>query len=372
MTTLKDIVRFSRIPTNGINLHVAEAGPPGGPLIFLLHGFPEFWYGWRNQIAPLAERGFHVIAPDQRGYNLSDKPADIGSYDLDRLAADIVGLADHFGVEQFAIVGHDWGASVGWWAAGKYEQLPALAVELAQLPVELIVAVSGAAAAAQHATPTMPIVFVAVGDPLTTGLVQSLARPGGNVTGITNWADVLMGKRLELLKEVVPGLSRVAVLWYKAQSTGGTPSALQELEHAAGALAIPLDIMEVQGLQALEGDGSALNTTQADALIVLPSVLFYQQRVRLVELLAQHRLPAMYAAREFVEAGGLLAYGPFLPDLFRRAATYVDKILKGAKPADLPVEQPTKLEFVINLKVAQALGLTISPMLLFRADEVIR
>jgi putative tryptophan/tyrosine transport system substrate-binding protein len=259
------------------------------------------------------------------------------------------------------------------WAAGNFEHLSALAVELAQLPVEVIVTVGlPATVAAQHATPAIPIVFVAISDPLESGLVRSLAQPGGHITGISDWNEVLMGKRLELLKEVVPGLSRVAALWYKARSTGGTPSALRELEHAAGALAIPLDIMEVQGLQALEGDGSALNTTQADALIVLPSALFYQQRARLVELLAQHRLPAMYAAREFVEAGGLLAYGPFLPDLFRRAATYVDKILKGAKPADLPVEQPTKLEFVINLKAAQALGLTISPMLLFRADEVIR
>ena len=190
------------------------------------------------------------------------------------------------------------------WAAGQVEQLAALAVELAQLPVEVIVTVGAATAAAQRATPTIPIVFVGVGDPVASGLVRSLAQPGGNITGIANWNDVLMGKRLELLKEIVPGLSRVVALWYKAQATSGMPRALRELEQAAGALALPLHIVEVQGLQALEEVGSALTTTQADALMVVPSALFFQQRTRLVEFMAQHRLPAMYEGREFVEAGG--------------------------------------------------------------------
>ena len=258
------------------------------------------------------------------------------------------------------------------WAAGQVEQLAALAVELAQLPVEVIVTVGAATAAAQRATPTIPIVFVGVGDPVASGLVRSLAQPGGNITGIANWNDVLMGKRLELLKEIVPGLSRVVALWYKAQATSGMPRALRELEQAAGALALPLHIVEVQGLQALEEVGSALTTTQADALMVVPSALFFQQRTRLVEFMAQHRLPAMYEGREFVEAGGLIAYGPSLPALWRRAAHYVDKILKGTKPADLPVEQPTQFELVINLKTAKALGITIPPTLLFQADEVIQ
>ena len=164
----------------------------------------------------------------------------------------------------------------------------------------------------------------------------------------------------------------MVALWYKAQATSGMPRALRELEQAAGALALPLHIVEVQGLQALEEVGSALTTTQADALMVVPSALFFQQRTRLVEFMAQHRLPAMYEGREFVEAGGLIAYGPSLPALWRRAAHYVDKILKGTKPADLQVEQPTQFELVINLKTAKALGITIPPTLLCQADEVIQ
>jgi ABC-type uncharacterized transport system substrate-binding protein len=259
-------------------------------------------------------------------------------------------------------------------AEGKPERLPALAAELAALKVDVIVATGGtlAALAAKQATRTLPIVFTAVADPVTSGLVTSLARPGGNVTGLSILASELVGKCLEQLKQAVPGVSRVAVLW----QPGGVPERtdkdiLRGAEVAARALGVRPQFVEARGPADFDRAFSDMTRARAGALPVVQSVMFNTERRRLVDLAAKTRLPAVYPWREFVDAGGLMAYGANVADLFRRAATYVDKILKGAKPADLPVEQPTKFEFVINLKTAKALGLTIPQSLLQRADEVI-
>ena len=255
----------------------------------------------------------------------------------------------------------------------KLERLPALAAELVALKVDVIVTGSTPAAlAAKQATRTLPIVFVAVGDPVGSGLVTSLARPGGNVTGLSNLAPELVGKCLELLKQAVPGVSRVAVLWQPGAVGERTEKdMLKEAEVAARALGVRLQFVEARGPEDFDRAFSDMTRARAGALTVLGSAMFFSERRRLVDLAAKNRLPAVYPWREFVDAGGLMAYGPDLADLFRRAATYVDKILKGAKPADLPVEQPTKFELVINLKTAKALGLTIPPSLLGRADQVI-
>jgi putative ABC transport system substrate-binding protein len=259
-------------------------------------------------------------------------------------------------------------------AEGKSERLSALAAELVALKVDLIV-VAGtlAALAAKQATRTLPIVFIAVGDPVTSGLVTSLARPGGNVTGSTVLDPALVGKRLEQLKQAVPGVSRVAVLWqpgFLPERTG--KDILKETEVAGRALGVRLQFVEARGPADFDRAFSDMTRARAGALTVLGSAMLFAERRRLVDLAAKHRLPAVYTTREFVDAGGLMAYGPNVADLFRRAATYVDKILKGAKPGDLPVEQPTKFELVINLKTAKALGLTIPQSLLQRADEVIQ
>ena len=204
---------------------------------------------------------------------------------------------------------------------------------------------------------------------LTSGLVTSLARPGGNVTGLSILAPELVGKCLELLKQAVPGVSRVAVLWQPGALGERTDKdMLKEAEVAARALGVRLQFVEARGPDDFDRAFSDMTSARAGALTVLPSTMFLSERRRLVDLAAKNRLPAVYPWREFVDAGGLMAYGPNLADLFRRAATYVDKILKGAKPADLPVEQPTKFELVINLKTAKALGLTIPPSLLQRAE----
>ena len=258
-------------------------------------------------------------------------------------------------------------------AEGKLERLPALAAELVALKVDVIVAASTLAAlAAKQATRTLPIVFAAAGDPVASGLVTSLARPGGNVTGLSILAPELVGKCLELLKQAVPGVSRVAVLWQPGALGERTEKdMLKEAEVAARALGVRLQFVEARGPADFDRAFSDMTRARAGALTVLASVMFFSERRRLVDLAAKNRLPAVYPLREFVDAGGLMSYGPNVADLFRRAATYVDKILKGAKPADLPVEQPTKFELVINLKTAKALGLTIPPSLLARADEVI-
>ncbi len=258
-------------------------------------------------------------------------------------------------------------------AEGKLERLPDLAAELVALKVDVILA-GGApqALAAKQATRTLPIVFAAAADPVTSGLVTSLARPGGNVTGLSSFSPELVGKRLEQLTQAVPGVSRVAVLWQPGGLGERTEKdMLKEADVAARALGVRLQFVEARGPGDLDRAFSDMTRARAGALTVLTSLVFLGERRRLVDLAAKNRLPAVYPQREFVDAGGLMAYGANLADNYRRAATYVDKILKGTKPGDLPVEQPTKFELVINLKAAKVLGLTIPPSLLLRADEVI-
>jgi len=259
-------------------------------------------------------------------------------------------------------------------AEGKFERRPALAAELVALKVDVIV-VGGTpdALAAKQATKTIPIVFAYAADPVASGLVTSLARPGGNVTGLSILTPELVGKCLELLKQAVPGVSRVAVLWHPGALGGRTEQdMLKGADVAARALGVRLQVVEARGPDDIDRAFSDMTKVRAGALAVLPSTMFLSERRRLVDLAAKNRLPAVYPWREFVDAGGLMAYGSNNADLYRRAAIYVDKILKGAKPADLPVEQPTKFELVINLKAAKALGLTIPQSLLGRADEVLQ
>jgi len=256
------------------------------------------------------------------------------------------------------------------WAEGKVERLPDLAAELVRLKVDLIAAGgTQASQAAKQATNTIPIVMV-VSEAVGTGLVTSLARPGGNITGLSVLNPELSGKRLGLLKEAVPGLSRVAILWH-----GGHPSAIlamQAMEAAGHSLGLRLQSLEVRGPSDFERVFEAATREGAEALIVLASAFFGAEQRRIVDLVTKYRLPSMFPWQAYVEAGGLMSYGPSLPDLWRRAATYVDKILKGAKPTDLPVEQAMKFELVINLKTAQALSLTLPPSILFQAGEVIK
>jgi ABC-type uncharacterized transport system substrate-binding protein len=258
------------------------------------------------------------------------------------------------------------------YAEGKYELFPDFANELVRLKVDVIVAVPTAAAlAAKNATGTIPIVTVAVFDPVESGLVASLARRGKNVTGLTLIAGTeIVGKYLELLKESLPKTSRVAVLWNPANAAH--PSLVRAAESSARALGLQLQLAGARGPDEVDHALAAMTREHAGALMVLPDSMFVAQRTRLAELATKNRLPAMYALRLHVEAGGLMAYSANLPDSARRAASFVDRILKGAKPADLPVEQPTKFELVINLKTAKALGLTIPPSVLARSDEVIQ
>ena len=258
-------------------------------------------------------------------------------------------------------------------AEGKLERLPALAAELVTLKVDIIV-VPGVppALAAKQATRAIPIVFAAVSDPVESGLVTSLARPGGNLTGLSVLTPELVGKRLELLTQAVPGVSRVAVLWQPGQFGERTEKdTLKRLEIAARALRVRLQFVEAQGSADFGRAFSEMTSARAGALDVLTSSMLFVERRRLVALAVKNRLPTVFAFREGADAGGLMAYGPNVADICRRAATYVDKILKGAKPHDLPIELPTKFELVINLKTAKALGLTIPPSVLARADQVI-
>ena len=258
-------------------------------------------------------------------------------------------------------------------AEGKFDRLPALAAELVALKVDVIVApTTPAALAAKQATRTIPIVFNA-GDPVGIGLVTGLARPGGNATGLSALTVDLVGKCLELLTQAVPGLSRVAALW--APGTYGErmeKDMLKGAEVAARALGLRLQFVEARGPSDLEGAFSDMTRAHAGALTVLTSPMLFSERRRVVDLAAKNRLPAVYQFREYVDVGGLMSYGANAPDLFRLAATYVDKILKGAKAADLPIEQPTRFELVINLRTAKALGLVIPQSLLLRADQVIQ
>jgi len=259
-------------------------------------------------------------------------------------------------------------------ADGKIERLPGLATELTRLKVDLILAgATPAARAAQQATTTIPIVASAMGDPVGDGLVASLGRPGGNVTGTTFLGPELVPKRLELLKEALPKVSRVAALWHPGAFGDRTTSdMLKETEIAARALGVHRQLVEVRSPADLDRAFSMMVRDRADALLVFPSPMLFAERKRIVDLATKHRLPSMFNAREFAELGGLIAYGANLADLTRRGATYVDKILKGARPADLPVEQPLKFDLVINLRTAQALGVTVPQSLLIRADDVIQ
>jgi len=256
-------------------------------------------------------------------------------------------------------------------AGGQAERLPELAAELVRLQADVIVSPSTPTAlAAKNATKTIPIVTVGVGDPVGLGLVASLARPGGNITGLTAVVTPeIAGKQLALVKEAVPKVSRVAVLWNPANP--GTALFLREAEIASRALGVQPQRLEARSLNDFDSAFAAMTSKRVGALLVLGDVMFLTHRIRLADLAAKSRLPAMYSVREFVEAGGLMSYGQALSDLFRRAATYVDKILKGAKPLDLPIERPTRFELVINLKTARALGLTIPQSLLLRADQVV-
>jgi putative ABC transport system substrate-binding protein len=256
------------------------------------------------------------------------------------------------------------------YAEGNLDRLPALAAELVRLKVDVIFAeTTPAVQAAKKATTTVPIVTVS-GDPVGFGFVASLARPGGNITGLANLSPELVGKRLDLLKEVVPRVSRVAVLFNP--DSPGAALRMRETEAAAPSLGIKLQPVEVRGPNDLEHAFSAMKKERAGALIPLTSPLISDQRKQIVELAAKNRLPAMYDSRVFSEAGGLMSYGTNLADLDRRAAMYVDKILKGAKPGDLPIEQPKKFELIVNLKAAKQIDLTIPPNVLARADRVIK
>jgi putative tryptophan/tyrosine transport system substrate-binding protein len=258
------------------------------------------------------------------------------------------------------------------YAEGKLERLPDLAAELVRLKVDVIVsAPTQAALAAKKASATIPIVFTDIAsDPAEVGLVSSLARPGGNITGLNVIAADLDGKRLELLKESFPKVTRVALLWQSGGTRGNLT--LAEMEAAAKALGLKLLSLEVRSLDDFEGAFARAERDGAQALITTPNPLINTQQRRVLDFAAKNRLPAMYQTSEWVEAGGLMSYAPNFTDLWRRAADFVDKILKGAKPADLPVEQPTKFEFLINLKTAKQIGLTIPPNVLARADRVIR
>jgi putative ABC transport system substrate-binding protein len=257
------------------------------------------------------------------------------------------------------------------YAEGKFDRLPALAAELVRLKVDVIVT-SGppVTRAAKEATNTIPIVMANEADPVGSGVIASLARPGGNITGLSQLSPELAGKRLELLKEVVPKLGRVAV--FGTSTSPSTAPSLKETELAAGALGVKVQYLDVLDPKDIEIAFRAASKGRVDAVLVLGSPVLNAQRKQIVDLAVKSRLPAIYPQTEYTEAGGLMYYGANTPDLFRRAATYVDKILKGTKPADLPVEQPKKFEFIINLKAAKQIGLTIPQNVLARADSVIK
>jgi putative ABC transport system substrate-binding protein len=257
------------------------------------------------------------------------------------------------------------------YAEGKFERLPDLAAELVRLKVDVIVTTSSAGImAAKKASATTPIVFAAAADPVGTGIVSSLARPGGNITGLSLMAPDLDGKRLELLKEAFPNIVRVAFLWRTGGPRGNL--ALTEIEAAAKALGVKLLSLPVRSLDDFDSAFARAKRDGAEALITNPSSLINTQQRQVLDFAAKNRLPATYPASEFVEAGGLMSYAPNYTDLWRRAADFVDKILKGTKPADLPVEQPKKFEFIVNLKTAEQIGLTIPPKVLAQADKVIK
>jgi putative ABC transport system substrate-binding protein len=254
------------------------------------------------------------------------------------------------------------------WADGHVERLPALAAELVRLAPEVIVA--GSAAAARQATATIPIVVTVLNNPVGSGLVAGLAHPGGNITGLSTMQEDTVAKELELLETAVPGAMRIAVLVDLGNpSHGGVLQTLRQAAQRSGTTLLPI---EARAADEVDGAFAAMARERADALVVLGGPLVFTQRSRIAELAASHTLPAIYYERELAAAGGLMSYGADLKDMNRRAASYVDKILKGAKPADLPIQQPTRFELVVNLNTAKTLGLTIPPLILARADEVIQ
>ena len=256
------------------------------------------------------------------------------------------------------------------WAQSDYDQLQKLAAELVGLKMDLIVTGgTNAGIAAKRATSTIPIVMASGGDPVASGVAASLSQPGGNLTGMTSINRELAGKRLELLRNVAPRASRIAILWDERNE--GNRLGVNDTEAVAKTLGLTIHSVPMRSFEALEAAFATVARGRADALIIFTISSLFPYRRRVAELAVKHRLPTVVGVREYVEAGCLASYGTDYPDLFRRAATFVDKILKGAKPADLPVEQPTKFELVINLKTAKALGLTIPPSLLQRADQVI-
>jgi len=256
-------------------------------------------------------------------------------------------------------------------AEGRLDRLPDLAAELVRLKVDVIVSLgTQGVTAAKNATETIPIVMIAVRDPVGAGLIASLARPGGNVTGVSGYAGLeTVAKQLELLKETVPKIRRVAILLNPTNAYHSL--AMREVNVAAQTLGVQLQLLEARGPNEFDGAFAAMVKERVGALLVLSDVIFNSHASRLADLAARSRLPTAYAVRESVEAGGLMSYGPSFLELYRRSAAYVDKIVKGAKPADLPVEQPTKFELVINLKAAKALGLEVPPLLIAQADELI-
>jgi putative tryptophan/tyrosine transport system substrate-binding protein len=256
------------------------------------------------------------------------------------------------------------------WAEGKLDQLPELAAELVRLQVDVIVTLAPQATlAAKQATQTIPIVFVAMGDPVASGVVASLAQPGGNVTGTTRMLSEMSAKHVELIKETVPSLAKLAVLWNPTNSSHAP--ALQAVDTAARALSLQAQPLEVRAAAELDGTFDVIVREKADGVLFIADPVFFIALKRMADFVASSRLPAIANFTEFPKLGGLIGYAPSIPDEFRHAASHIDKILKGAKPADLPVEQPTRFQLVINLKTAKALGLEVPPTLLARADEVI-
>ena len=318
--------------------------------IFVLALFAA-WFAAEAQVAGKVPRLGVLLTGSQSGY---------ATY----VAAFRQGLGEHGYVEgRNIVIEYRYGD-------GDFDRLPKLAAELVALDVDLIVT-SGAppTRAARNATRTIPIVMTVVGDPIALGFIASLARPGGQITGLTQLSTELNAKRLELLKQTLPNVSRIAVIF---DTAAGVPSPLQDLRTAARALGVNLLPLELRGPDPdLEGAFGTAARERVGALLIVSGPTQELHKKRLADLAAANRLPAMYAQRGYVDAGGLMSYAVSLPDLFRRAATYVDKLLKGAKPADLPVEQPTKFELVINLRTAKALGLAIPLSLLARADQVL-
>jgi putative ABC transport system substrate-binding protein len=258
------------------------------------------------------------------------------------------------------------------WAEGRFDQLPYLATELVRLNIDVVVAsLTQASLAAKKATNTIPIVMIGVADPVGSGLVASLARPGANITGTSSMTADIVGKQLELLKETLPKISRVAAIWNPANPVF---QAIQrkQAEDVARALDVRLQLVEARSRDEIDRAFETVTKERTRALLVLNDPVFFAHRKQLADLSVKHRLPAVSGTLEYTQAGGLMAYGPSFPDMYRRAAAYVDRILKGARPADLPVEQPRKFELIINLKTAKQIGLTIPPNVLARADTVIK